>query len=74
MVSITITYKDKWEFKDKPYYIVTECKKVINLRRGKIVKKTIKDGCKGWWIAKEFIRESQVNSRVQLIKKEKLPF
>jgi len=74
MVSITTTYKDKWEFNDNPHYIVTECKKVINLKRGKIVKKTIKDGCKGWWIAKEFIKESQVNDKVRLIFKIKVPF
>lgn len=74
MVSITTTYKDKWEFKDNPHYIITECKKVINLKRGKIVKKTIKDGSKGWWIAKEFVKESQVNDKVRLILKTKLPF
>ncbi len=74
MVSITTTYEDKWVFKNNQNYIMTKCKKVINIHRSKIVKKTVKGGVIGWWIASDFIPQSEINVNVELIKKEKLPF
>jgi len=74
MIIISISYEDKWVFKKHPKYIMTKCKKVINIKRGVVIKKTIKNGVIGWWISSEFIPQKKINENVELIKKEKIPF
>jgi len=74
MITISTTYKDKWVFKDNHDYIITTCKKVINVKRGTIVKKTTKNGSIGWWIAGNFIPQSKVNNYVELIQYDAVPF
>lgn len=74
MITISITYKDKWRFKEYNEYIVTTCKNVINVKRGTIVKKTTKNGSIGWWISGKFIPQKKVNDHVELIKSEYIPF
>lgn len=74
MITISTTYKEKWVFKDNPKYIITECKKVINIQRGVIIKKTVKGSSIGWWIGSKFIDQKNINKEVRLIIKNKLPF
>jgi hypothetical protein len=74
MITISTNYIEKFVFKDHPNYIITECKKVINTSRGTIVKKTVNGGSIGWWIASEFIPQSKVNTKVELIKTFNCPF
>lgn len=73
-MQIQFDYNLKWVFKEYPHYAITSCKKVINIHRGKIVKKVVNGGSIGWWVAGSFIPQSKINNFVELIKKEKLPF
>ena len=74
MISITTNYREKWEFNDNPKYIITECKKVINIQRGVIIKKTLKGGVIGWWIGSKIIAQKNINNEVKIIIKNKCPF
>jgi len=74
MVTISTNYKLKWQFKNYPQYAITTCKNVINTHRGTIVKKTLNGGSIGWWISGNFIAQSKVNSHVELIKLNYIPF
>ena len=74
MITISTTYEDKWFFKDNSNYIITKCKKVINIKRMKVVKSTIKGGVVGWWIGGKFVPKSSINQYVVLIEKQNIPF
>jgi hypothetical protein len=71
---ITVNYTAKWQLKNKPYYKWTFCKKLINCRTNREIKKTIKSGIVGYWIGKEFIKLSDLKTQIELIPKEKTPF
>lgn len=75
MNTISISYALKWRFKNNYNYQITPCKKIINIKRGNIIKCVINGGSVGWWIAGDFIPKSKINENVELIPiKEKLPF
>ena len=71
---ITVNYIAKQQLKDKPYYKWTTCKRLINCRTNREIKKTIKSGIAGYWIGKEFIKLTDLKTQIELIPKEKTPF
>ena len=72
---IQVCFKVYWQFKDKPNYKVTKCKKIINSKTGKILKQSQKGGSVGFWLGKEFIKRKDLNNFLERIPKtEKLPF
>lgn len=71
---ITVNYIAKWQLKDKPYYKWTTCRKLINCKTNREIKKTTKSGIPGYWIGKEFIKLSELKKQIELIPKERYPF
>lgn len=65
---IEVIYRVKWRLKDKPHYMWTECKKLINGKTGREIKRTIKGAQAGYWIGKEFIKLNDLKNRIELIK------
>lgn len=74
MVTISTNYTLKWIFIEHPNYAITTCKKIINVKKSIIIKKTVNGGSIGWWIGGKFIIHSKINSMVKLISKHKCPF
>jgi hypothetical protein len=55
MQRISITYTCKWRVKFATHYLFTRCKKLINSRTGKEIKKVSKGSCIGYVIESKFI-------------------
>jgi len=71
---VNVKYTVFWEFKNESHYKVTKCKKIINCLKGTIIKQTIRGGSCGYWISNKFIKRTQLNQHLQVIKKEHIPF
>ena len=74
-ISISTTYKLKWQLKDMPHYQITECSNIINMRTGKLLKRSVNGGYSiGYWIGKKFVSLSKLNEYCVKINKHKTPF
>ena len=72
---IEIKFTAKWQFKERHYYKVTTCKKIVNTKTSKIVKCVKVGGSIGYYINKVFYKKSDINKYIELIpKKEYYPF
>lgn len=71
---LSVTYKIKWRLKDNPNYYWTECKKLVNVRRGREVKRTLHGLTPGYWIGRKFISLDTLKTQIELIPKNNLPF
>ena len=73
---LSVTYQAKWRLKGHPQYFWTSCKKLINIKRGTEIKKTLHGLTPGYWISKKFIKLEDLIALklVELIPEEKLPF
>jgi hypothetical protein len=73
---IQVNFTAKWQLKNNPDYVWTVCKRLVNLRTGRIIKKTFNGkGCKqGYWIGKKFIKIEELKNLIELIPKKELPF
>jgi len=70
----TVNYIAKWRLKDKPHYKWTSCRKPINCRTNREIKKTIKSGIAGYWIGRDFIKLTELRMMIEIIPKEETPF
>lgn len=73
-MNIEVTYIVKWQIKDNSNYVWTSCKKLINCKTGKEVKRTIKGLQAGYWVDRKFVKLSELKSKIELINQENLPF
>lgn len=73
-MNVLISYNAKWRLKDKPNYVWTNCKKLINTNTNREIKKTIKGIQAGYYISKDFIKLIDMEGNIELIPKEKMPF
>ena len=64
----------KWRLKTNHDYVWTTCKKLVNIRTGREIKKTIKGLTAGYWIGKRFIKLDTLRSEIELIEDEHCPF
>lgn len=72
---IEIKLKAKWQFKEYNYYKITNCKKIVNTKRGKIIKCVKVGGSIGYYINSVFYKKSDINKYIELIpKKSNCPF
>lgn len=74
MQSLSISYSLKWVVKDNDNYCMTPCRKLVNIKRGRIVKCVLNGGSIGWWVGGNFVAKSKMNSKLELIKENKTPF
>jgi len=63
-----------WCFKHAPHIQMTRCRKVYNVKTGRIIKMIDKNGSFGWNIDRRWISRYSVNENVVKIEKEVLPF
>lgn len=74
-ITISTTYKLKWQLKELPHYQITECSNIINIRTGKLLKRSVNGGYSvGYWINKKFIPLSKLNEHCEKIKHIEIPF
>ncbi len=73
-MQISVYYTAKWRLKDKPNYVWTENKRLINLNTGREIKKTLKGLTPGYWIGSKFLTLTNLKNKIELIPKETLPF
>jgi hypothetical protein len=73
-MNVLCSYKSKWRHKVLHHYVWTECKKLINLKTGKEIKKTINGGKAGYYINRNFVSIEKLKSEIELIQKEFCPF
>lgn len=73
-MNIKVSYKAKWQLKEHSNYKWTECKKLINLKTNREIKRTIKNNIAGYWINKKFIPFNNLQFMVELIPKQSTPF
>lgn len=73
-ITISTTYTLKWFIKSNPNYKVTQNGIVINTLRGKILKRVVNGGSKGYWFGKDFKTLAEISKELIKIEKIKLPF
>lgn len=72
---INVQFKVFWQFKNANHFKVTKCKKIINCKKGTIVKQSVRGGYAGYWINGVFIKRKELNNNLELIpKKQYCPF
>jgi hypothetical protein len=74
MNTISINYTLKWEIDFAPHYKFTICKKLVNCKSGKIIKKVYNNGCIGYVIQGKFYSLTKLKTYIKIIKKQTSPF
>jgi hypothetical protein len=74
MNKISINYTLKWEIDFAPHYKFTICKKLVNCKTGKMIKKVYNNSCIGYVIQGKFYSLTKLKSHIKIITKEKTPF
>lgn len=69
-MKVNVGYVAKWQHKKFSYYVWTDCKKLINTKSGKEVKKTIKGLQAGYWVNRKFVTLTNLKSQIELIPRE----
>lgn len=69
-MQITVIYVAKWRLKNNHDYVWTTCKKLINRKTCREIKKTIKGLTAGYWIGKTFIKLDDLRNQIELIPTE----
>ena len=65
---VNVCFKCKWQFKDYPHLKVTEDKKIINERTGKI----LKYNQRGYFIVDKYLKRHQINKHLEKIKESNI--
>lgn len=71
---LQVNYVAKWMLKTNHNYVWTTCKKLINVRTGREIKKTLKNMKAGYWIGKDFVKLEDLAGLVEVIKVSECPF
>ena len=66
--TVILTFDVYWQFKDHPHIKVTRCKKIINIKRGKL----IHYGIRGFYIEGKYYKRKDINSVIEKIKRNAL--
>lgn len=72
MITIPTNYTLVWSYKNDPKYQFTKEGICINIQTGRIIRKVLVGGCKGFCLNGKF--KSLKSLRFELVRKEKLPF
>ena len=60
---VNVFFKCKWQFKDYPHLKVTEDKKIINEKTGKI----LKYNQRGYFIGGRYLKRNEINKKLKKI-------
>ena len=75
MSSISINYDLKWRYKYAHNYQWTSCGKLINVKTGRKLKKTVNGRSVGYWIKGKFLTLNKLRKDLEVIPKvEYCPF
>jgi len=74
MSVITISYQEKWRHKLYPHYLFDDKGRCLNSKRGKLLKRTVKNGMLGYCICGKFIQLSELRKHLEKIPQQKCPF
>ena len=72
--NISKNYVLKWQIIGSENYKVSECGKLINCKTDRIIKETVVNYTKGFWIGKRFIKSKTLNKYLEIIPSYKTPF
>lgn len=64
MKTINVKLKAKWQFKGLNYIVVTECKRVVNIRTGNILKYNVR----GYYIKGRYYKKYELKNHLEVIK------
>jgi len=70
MKTINVKLKAKWQFKGLNYIVVTECKRVVNVRTGNILKYNVR----GYYIKGRYYKKYELKNHLEVIKLTECPF
>lgn len=65
---VTLTFKVYWQFKDYPHLKVTKCKKIIDTKRGVL----LKYGVRGFYINGSYYKRCEINDMLEPVKRRVL--
>ena len=74
MHTFTITYTVEWTIKNNNSYVWTKCGLCFNLKTGKQINQSYKNGAIGYYINSKFISLKKLRTILVKPTKEKLPF
>ncbi len=74
MIYNSISYALKWQVKFAPHYMFTTCKKLINTKTGKEIKKIVNGRCIGYCIQGKFYSLTALKDKIEKIKEKECPF
>lgn len=74
MITITINYTCKYQISFAPNYKFTTCGLCYNSKTGRLIKQIIKSNCIGYIINSKFYSLTFLRKKLEIIKKDKLPF
>lgn len=66
-MTVTVTYNAKWQIIESSWYKWTDCKKLINCKSGKEVRKVMKGNKPGYYINRKFIPLMELRKLIELI-------
>ena len=67
---INVVLEAKWQLKINDTYKITECKRVVNSKTGKILKYTTR----GYFINGKYYKKKDINNMIELIPEIECPF
>jgi hypothetical protein len=70
--TVSKTYALKWQIKGNEHYKVSACGAVINMQRGKVLRRVLNNRCVGYWIAGKFYTIAALRNMLERI--NHLPF
>lgn len=73
-ISIVKRIEIRWSIKGLPNYGFGDDKKLYNTLRGTPVKRTLKNGCIGYWLNRRFYSESKLRPLLERPKYFNVPF
>jgi len=65
---VNVSFKCKWQFKDYPHLKVTEDKKIVNEKTGKL----LKYNRRGFFIGNRYLKRHQLNKHLEKIKESNI--
>ena len=63
--TVILTFDTYWQFKDYPHIRLTKCKKLIDIKRGKL----LKYGVRGFFIDGKYYKRKDINAMIEPLPK-----
>ncbi len=74
MDSVSVSYTYEYVLDFAPEYKFTTCKKCVNAKTNRQIKKVLVGGCLGYWINRKFYTLNKLRKHLVKEEKQKTPF